>query len=455
MTKLHDVTINAGTMVNIMNNKSNQDKNEKIQRLPAKQLHRIICEALEEALKPNSTVPADENGFVSTDVLADIIVYRQEKELPQSEAYKYTGYYRPSELISKGINIALARLGKQIETNKKSKPYSYRGYIGITQDYINSSVIHNQTPVDKEVFDFIKGTMNFETLSAIRNRIKTVADKAWKAYCVEHPKAAKNKVIEKSVKDQYKPDGPFICIEGSIYEFAPEYKEMTEHEREMLLLFADAIIYKKAVEVTYHAFHYDKPDQLEFHPHYIRKVGNKLMVYGRSRSIKYHKPDEYTLVNLIVQRVKAVQDFSTPKHYYSAKELNLDYNNELFRNRMTFNAPGYNSEHFDCKEVVLKVRKHIETGRKPRKPFDRMLAEPLHHSQKVCTKYPEDEQFGYLSLFVSDYLFIRPILMAWGSDVQVIEPQELRIQMEQEICRLVELYGIQFTYEPVQQEPQD
>lgn len=436
-------------MVKIMNNKSIQDKNAKEQRLPAKQLHRIICEALEEALKPKSKVPADENGFVNADVLNDIILFRQEKELPETESIKYTASYRPSELISKGINVALARMGKQIETNKKTKPYSYRGYIGLIEDYINSSMIHNQTPVDKEVFDFIKGTMNFETLSAIRNRIKSVADKEWKSYCEQHPKAAKNKVIEKTVKDRYKPDGPFICIEGSIYEFAPEYREMTEHERAMLLLFADAIIYKKAVEVSYHAFHYDKPDQLEFHPHYIRKVGNKLMVYGRSRSIHYHKPDEYTLVNLIVQRVKDVKDFKVPKHYYSTKELGLDYNNELFRNRMTFNAPGYNSEDFDCKEVILKVRKHIETGRKPRKPFDRLIAEPLHHSQRVCDRYPEDEQFGYLSLFVSDYLFIRPILMSWGSDIQVIEPIELKNQMEQEICRLVELYGIKFTYEPV------
>ena len=442
-------------MVNIMNNKTDREKNTKEQRLPAKILHKIICEALEEALKPRSEVPADADGFVSADVLYDIIIYRQEKAFSRDEALKFTALYRPSELISKGINVALARMGKQIETNKKSKPYSYRGYIGLTQDYINCSTIHNQTPVDKEVFDFIKGTMNFETLSAIRNRIKSVADKEWKAYCQQHPKATKNKVIEKTVKDRYKPDGPFICIEGSIYEFAPEYKEMTEHERAMLLLFADAIIYKKAVEVSYHAFHYDQPDRLEFHPHYIRKVGNKLMVYGRSRSIQYHKPDEYTLVNLIVQRVKAVTDFTEPKHYYSAAELGLDYNNELFRNRMTFNAPGYNSEKFDCKEVVLKVKKHIETGRKPRKPFDRLLAEPLHHSQKVCDRYPEDEQFGYLSLFISDYLFIRPILMSWGSDIEVLEPVELRVQMEQEICRLVEQYGIRFTYEPVETAAED
>ena len=445
-------------MVKIPDNyKLKQKKDGKNLRLSSKVLHKIICEALEEALNPKSNVPADENGFVDADVLNDIIVFKQAQIVPVEEQAKYTGYYRPSELISKGINVALARMGKQIETNKNVRPFSYRGYKGLTEDYIKCCMILTKTPVESEVFDFIKGTLNFETLSAIRNRIKDVADTAWDEYCLKHPKAANNKSIEKMVKDQYKPDGPFICIEGSVYEFSPQYNEMTKHERSMLLRFADAIIYKKAVEVTYQAFHYNQPDKLEFHPHYIRKVGNKLMVYGRSRSIKYHKPDEYTLVNLIVQRVKVVNDFKKgdEKHYYSAKELGLDYNNELFRNRMTFNAPGYNQEAFDCKEVILKVRKHIETGKKPRKPYDRMLAEPLHHTQKVHTGLPEDEQFGYLSLFISDYLFIRPILMSWGSDIQVIAPEELKTQMEQEICRLVELYGIQLTYEPVQQEPED
>lgn len=432
------------------NYKLKKQKEGKDLRLSAKVLHKIICEALEEALNPKSNVPADENGFVNTDVLNDIIVYKQSLIVPPEEQSKYTEYYRPSELIAKGINVALSRMGKQIETSKKTKPYSYRGYKGLTADYVNCSVMLTKTPVDKEVFDFIKGTMNFDTMSAIRNRIKDVADTAWETYCNEHPKVANNKFIEKEIKDQYKPDGPFICIEGSIYEFTSEYKEMTEHERAMLLLFADAIIYKKAVKVTYHAFHYENPDYLEFHPHYIRKVGNKLMVYGRSRSIRYHQPDEYTLVNLIVQRVKAVKDFAEPKHYYSAKELGLDYNNDLFRHRMTFNAPGYNQEAFECKEVILKVRKHIETGRKPRKPYDRLLVEPLHHSQKVYTGLPEDEQYGYLSIYISDYLFIRPLLMAWGSDIQVLAPEELKKQMEAEICRMAELYGVNFSYEPVQ-----
>lgn len=428
-------------------------------RLPAKVLHQIICKALEDALDSKSGIPTDANGYVDGEVLSDIILEEQEKMLPQKEWSNYTTVYKPNELITKGINPVLKQIGKEIFKSAGEKkgskrgsvrPSIFKGYKGLLNDYISACVMHNQTPVDKETFNFIKGTLDFDTMAAIRNRIKDITDAAWEDYCRQNPKFNTNKVVEREVKSKFKPDGPFLCIEGSVYEFTPEYTAETERERGLLLQFADAIIYKKVVEVTYQAFHYDHPDKLEFHAHYIRKVGNKLMVYGRSRSIKFHKPDEYTLVNLIVGRVKEVRDYPEPdKHYFSAKELGLDYNNTLFRNRMTFNAPGYNSEDADCTEIILKVKKNVPTANIPRKPFDRLKAEPLHHSQKVYEGIPEDDDFGYLSLFVSDYIFIRPILMSWGSDIQVVKPDNLRQQMEREICRMVEMYGIQFTTVPV------
>jgi len=420
-------------------------------RLPSKELHKIICKTLEDALEYRNGVKTVDDGYVEGDILISYILERQDELIPQEDWDKYTSSYKPSELIIKGINPILKQIGKQILINDKVKPYVYKGYKGLYDDYVNCTVLLNQTPVDKDTFNFIKGTLDFETISAIRNRIKDITDRAWDKYLLENPNMTRNKIKEKKVKDEVKPDGPFICIEGSVYEFTKEYKTQTECERTLLFQLVDAILYRKVVKVTYQAFHYDHPDDLEFHPHYIRKVGNKLMVYGRSRSIKYHGPDEYTLVNLIVQRIQKIEDYPDKKKVYqSAKSLGLDYNNELFRNRMTFNAPGYNQADADCIEVILKVKKTVPTVNMPRKPFDRLKAEPLHHSQSVYDGIPEDDEFGYLRLYVSDYLFIRPILMGWGSDIQVLKPDNLRQVMEREICRMVEMYGIRINTVPVE-----
>jgi len=412
-------------------------------RLPPRVLHTIICEILEDALKADTTVPSLEDGFVTTETIEDYILEKQEQIVDARQIKQYTTDYVIYDLMVKGVNPALKKMNKSATRKKIGKHTCYKGYAGIVEDYRITSTMNRELPVDKGVFEFIKGTMDFNTMAAIRNRINDVADKAWIAFKQANPKYDTNTAKEKEVRAMNKPDAPFICIEGSIYEFTPDYEEKTARERELLLKFADAIIYKKAVKVSYQALHYDKPDELEFHPHYIRKVGNKLMIYGRSRSIAFHKPDEYTLVNLIVHRVQQVTDFDEPIHYYSAKELGLDYNNEVFFNRVTFDAPGFLMGDDTCTEVILKVRKKVETQGNPKMPFQRIISEPIHHSQRILDR--EDDLFGYISIHVKDYMRMKPILLKWGCDIHVESPEILRQVMEGEVRRMAEMYGIAVT----------
>ena len=73
-------------------------------------------------------------------------------------------------------------------------------------------------------------------------------------------------------------------------------------------------------------------------------------------------------------------------------------------------------------------------------PFERILSEPLHHSQKICEDYPSDKNYGYISLNVSDYLYIKPILLSWGSYIEVVSPQDLREKMAEEVKLMVRNY---------------
>ena len=412
-----------------------------LRRLQPRILHLMVCDILEEALKKNSTIKTEGDGFVSTKTIERTIIEKQTELVGEKASYQYTDDYNVYDIVNKGINPKLKNTKERIVREKTGEQACYKGYVGLTNDYKTSITMNRELPVDKAVFEFIKGTMDFSTMSAIRSRINDVADKAWLKFQKENPKYDTSTAKEKEVKAMNKPDGPFICIEGSIYEFTSDYNKKTERERQLLLKFADAIIYRKAVKVTYQALHYDKPDELEFHTHYIRKVGNKLMIYGQSRSIAFHKPDEYTLVNLIVQRVQEVEDFEEKIPYHSAKDLGLDYNNEVFFNRVTFDAPGFLMGKETCTEVILKVRKTIETTGNPKKPFQRILSEPLHHSQKRLTER-EDDDYGYVSIFVKDYMRMKPILLKWGSDIMVESPEQLRQIMEDEVRRMAISYGL-------------
>ena len=415
-------------------------KNEEL-RLPPRVIHIIVCEILEDALVPGTDLPVLKGGFLTGSDLEVEILNRQQRIVGESQKDLYTVKYNVADMVVKSINPKLKTVGGKIIREKLDRKVCFKGYPGLAGDYKSVMVKDRELPVDKGIFEFIKGTMDFSTMSAIRNLIYGRAEKAWQDFRKENPKFDTNTSKKKEVKAMSKPDAPFICIESSIYEFTPDYEAMIARERSLFLQFADAIICRKAVKVAYQALHYDKPDDLEFHPHYIRKVGTKLMIYGRSRSIAFHGSDEYTLVNLIVQRVKSVDDFEEDIHYYSAKELGLDYNNKVFLDRVTFDAPGYYMGDETCTEVVLKVRKRVETPGNPRMPFQRILSEPLHHSQRVLTERDEPG-FGYVSIRVKDYMRMKPILMTWGSDIRVESPESLRQVMLDEVRRLAEFYGI-------------
>ena len=302
----------------------------------------------------------------------------------------------------------------------------------------------NASPVEKDVYAFIKGTMNFDLMASIRNQMNMIAENEWIDYLALNPKAIANKKAQADYKAQFKPKEPFICIESSKYEFTEEYEDRIKKQRKIFKDIADAIIQERAVRVTYQAHHYNQPDELEFSPHYIREVRGKLMVYGQSRSIKYHAKDQYTIVNLVVDRIEDVNEFDDTENvkYYSAAELGLDYNKTLFYNRMTFDMPGFPGMTDVCTRVLLKVRKEVQTPGKPKMPYKRIIAEPLHHSQVALTELEEDE-FGYISIFITDYMFIKPLLLPYGSDIAVVEPKELLDEMAKEIKKMAAMYGLQ------------
>lgn len=409
-------------------------------RLEPKVVQEIISCTLEEVATGQSDFPADTQGFISGMYLGDAITEYITRMVPAALIPYYQDVkYDVSEIVGL-INRKLELVGRQIEVRRTTTPFSFKGYAGLHDDLIQGYLFGNKNAIDKDVYQFIKGPLDFNTMTVIRNYLRFRRTTLENELATNPAYAGYNRKKRDEFLADRMPTEPFICIEDSIHEFTPDYARMTAVERDKLVRLAVAIITQKVIKVSYKPFHLTDADDLEFHPHYIRKVGGKLLCYGYSRSIRWHKPKEYRLVNLVVSRILSIGTLTAPVMYQGAAANELDYNNSLFRDRMTFNAPGYNDDSDECVEVVLKVRKTIQAPGITRHPYERLLKEPLHHSQCICTDYPTDDRWGYLSIKVKDYMSIPPILLGMGSDLQVVAPAALRDVMKRRILEMAGLY---------------
>lgn len=414
-----------------------------IKRLETKDLHVIVCETLEKALSPDTDIP-NIDGFVTRQVLLEALIDRQQEMLdriPEEQKKKNEHYdetYEPRELIRKGIMVWMKGQEREIECKKVGQEFIFKGFKGLTQEYLKSRILNDKTPIGKESFELVKGHLNFSLISTLRNRFNLIAGEAISKE--EKSQGRKLKAREKKeIMKELWPKEPFICFEESVDEYTDEQRKQNQREQQLLFVMAEAIIQRMPLRISYKPVKRDYNYEMVFHPHYIRRVQNKVTVYGMSR-IENRPEKQYRLVNLILKRVVGVKEADDEK-YISAADMGLDYNGSFFRNTMTYNAQLDTGDRENTTEVILKVRKQRQAlvNNRTIRTFERLKSEPLHHSQQVIPER-EDNEFGYLSLKINDYLYIKPILLKYGSDIEVVSPADLRDVMAQESALMAGVY---------------
>lgn len=304
-------------------------------------------------------------------------------------------------------DLRLAKRAGLIDENKSvdlmKGTNKAKGYKGLQDDYMQR--LRNER-ISKEGIEVVRGNLNFSILSQIQGWVTDRMDQG--------------------------EDVPsyFISIEDSIGNHSSDEGTLTLEQKHLSRL-SYSIIYKKAVKITYlpNALGGKQPDELTFSPEYLRRVGRKWMVYGMSESSHFQ---ETKYVNLVLSRIKHITDSDTP---YTPS--GVDYTDDPFKEQMTYH--GFPTCSGKKEKVVLKVRKE-KPGYSGTKiyPFVRIQQEPLHYSQTVIR---EDKDYGYISIEITDAMFIRPILLTWGADVEVIEPSALREQMRQEVATMQVMYA--------------
>lgn len=420
-------------------------------RLHPKLVQEIICFELERAAIEPARVETTVDGYLEPKTLRQSIFNYIEQYIDPIYGQFFSmedKTYKISEIV-KGINRHLNNIGKEIIIKQKGRRFLFKGWESLHDDWIKGYLAGNKTSIDSGVFEFIKSPLNFEMLCRIRNIIsikrKAVMNEL-QTYNDQSVQFKRKKLVTKQEKENFIAERmatkPFISIEDSVYEFTPEYADRSNKRTDILSAIANAIITHRVLKISYQAHHYDLPDDLEFHAHYIRKVGNKTLIYGISRSIKWHAPDHYETVNLVLERIVNVTTEGVEMIQYQSPTNNrlgyeIDYE-ELFSSRIAFNAHNYRTDE-ETQTILLKVVKEVKTRNNARMPFKRICQEPLHHTQKVVR---EDDTHGYVSIDVKDFYFAKPLLLPWGGDVEVVEPEALRGIMTYEIRKMALAYGL-------------
>lgn len=410
-------------------------------RLQPKLIQEIICHELAAIAED------DKDRYVDCKVLEHAIErYIDDNVRVRLQQHFIDVKYRISEVVE-SINKHLQNVDKNIEVKMLSKSVAlYKGYQDIHDDWLMGVLIGNRQSLDSKAFLNVDAVCNFDLHAVIRNTYN------YRENTIDNILATRFAKWKPEEKEAYKkkrmPYGKILFLEDGVQKTSADQTEKTEKWRNWIVKLLIAIICQKPVKVSYKPDHLPVADDLEFHPHVIRRVERKYFCYGLSRSIKYHGPEDFTLVNLMIGRIENISQLDGDEKdspYLSAMNNDYDYE-KMFSERLTFNAPHYNKEFEKPETVVIKVRRMIPTTTNPRYPYNRLLKEPLHHSQGTAEayglqdKYPLTDDYGYICFSVKDANYIKRQLLVYGSDIEVMEPLSLRNIMATEIRMMAEAY---------------
>jgi predicted DNA-binding transcriptional regulator YafY len=180
------------------------------------------------------------------------------------------------------------------------------------------------------------------------------------------------------------------------FEKVPEMKGS-----EFLGPLLNAILKKKVLKLAYQGFEKPQPSSHIFHPYLLKEYRNRWYAFG-------YAEDSEDLRTYALDRIKSIvaeprKDFRKP-----AKPPKEYFRDVIGVTRFEDTEPW---------KVVLKFSKH-------QAPY--ILTQPMHESQKVVQK---TDEYTIISLNVHPSPELEIIILGWHSEVEVLEPLQLREQI--------------------------
>jgi predicted DNA-binding transcriptional regulator YafY len=183
-----------------------------------------------------------------------------------------------------------------------------------------------------------------------------------------------------------------------------------ENLREQFLAFMRAIEQKTVVEITYHSFSSQTTGKRMINPYHLRKSRGMWYLIGYC-----HQRNSMRMFAL--QRIRSLR---TTDQTFIRKQFDIEH----YMRDSLFEERG---------ERVYEVTLRFSASQAP------YIKERIWHSSQKTHDLPNGEIL--LQLRVSGLDSIKRWIMQYGSEVEVIEPRELRENIKLEATKLMELYN--------------
>jgi len=175
----------------------------------------------------------------------------------------------------------------------------------------------------------------------------------------------------------------------------------------------NAIVNKVALKIQYRPYKADKDLVFDIHPYHLKQYNNRWFLFGRNH--------EYgNLTNLALDRIQQIEE--SPLKYIPNTEIDFS---EYFEDVVGVSVnPDQKPQ-----KVILKVDADL---------FPYIASKPIHGSQKVKST---DRFFSLIELEVQLNYELEALILSFGEQIEVIEPQILRESIAKRIETLKEKYS--------------
>lgn len=174
----------------------------------------------------------------------------------------------------------------------------------------------------------------------------------------------------------------------------------------------DAIISRQIIDITYHAFNKEQCEQIVLNPYFLKQYNSRWFLFGYNESRK-------AISNLALDRITSIR---ATNHHFGTITWDAD---EFFEDVVGVTV-NVNAEPI---RILLQVSKSL---------WPYIESKPIHGSQKVKSK---DSDTVTLELCLQINYELTAKLFAFGEDVKVLAPQELKDRIKAKAEALLKNYA--------------
>jgi predicted DNA-binding transcriptional regulator YafY len=168
--------------------------------------------------------------------------------------------------------------------------------------------------------------------------------------------------------------------------------------KEHIGILYDAIVNKQILEIQYHPFNKLEPIKIILNPYFLKQYNSRWFLFGRNEEFN-------TISNLPLDRIIEINE--TQMHFTDSDTWDFE---EFFEDVVGVTV----KQNIEPEKIILKISKQL---------WPYIESKPIHGSQKVKVKNDENV---IIELTLQINYELTSVIFAFGEDVKVVAPEELK-----------------------------